>query len=117
MKVKELINEAEEDVINFSITFEIITPESAEHGDAEERGFLDENATADYEEMVEMMQGMAPSNSPPSIENAHNTWYTAYDVDVDYKTGAHENNSYHGKTDKDSELMFKAWQEANAARR
>lgn len=30
-------------MITVNITFEVITPESAEHGDAEERGFVEEN--------------------------------------------------------------------------
>jgi len=99
MKLDELITESEE-VITYSVTFEIVTPESAENGEPEEQGFLDKDLESDFEDMV-------------SAENASSTWYTKYDVDVDYESGSHESNSYHGKTNRDRELMFKAWQAGN----
>jgi len=112
MKLDELITESEE-VITYSVTFEIVTPESAENGEPEEQGFLDKDLESDFEDMVGTLEGTEPSNYPPSAENASSTWYTKYDVDVDYESGSHESNSYHGKTNRDRELMFKAWQAGN----
>lgn len=112
MKVKEIITEenySNDDIINYSITYEIITPEDAEFGEPSERGFLEKNTQADFEDMISILEGTEPSEYPPSPS----AWYTRTEVNVDYQTGAVESNSYHGKTDKDKKLMFEAWKAGN----
>lgn len=76
----------------FTLTFETITPESAEQGDAAERGVLyeaislreavDALASADHVEANEW-----PVRCP--------RWVTGYTTREDYRTGERENISLH----------------------
>jgi hypothetical protein len=74
------------------ITYEVVTPESAEEGDAAERGWIDEDGT-DYtvEDAIQLLQGKEPSSSHfhPGV------WYSDIDGDVDLRTGAETRQSYH----------------------
>lgn len=92
------------------ISYEVITPESAEMGDASERGWIDEegvviepdaddieNAGATLWAVVNAAVDVIgykrqPSNYPfvPGF-----TWYTESDGDEDYATGAVTYRSYH----------------------
>jgi hypothetical protein len=45
-------------------TFEIVTPESAEHGDAAERGFIVESVPYGFRELVQALKGGEPSAWP-----------------------------------------------------
>lgn len=83
----------------FSVTYEIVTPESAEIGDADERGFIDENVS--FREAIELVQltrtcdigGIVCIEADSSnIESAR--WFTVYNG-AEYETGAHESRSLH----------------------
>lgn len=89
-------------------TYEIVTPESAELGDAEERGFIDEVGT-DYtfRELVELLE---------CTEFSGGDWFTAYDYDTDYRSGAVESRSYHPAGDRAFRYMLKAYEYANRRR-
>ena len=90
-------------------TFEIITPDSAEHGEAEERGWIDEEGTEyGFRELVELARSCAVSSSDP----APSVWLTVYGYDEDYSTGAVENRSYHPVSARDSRYFAKAMQVA-----
>lgn len=90
------------------ITYEIVTPESAEHGEAEERGWIDEEgesmARADYwddqgsavENAIHYLRQHGPSLEPSeSGRGAAARWYTDYEYSEDFRTGAREARSYH----------------------
>lgn len=62
--------------ILLSKTYEVITPESAEAGDAEERGFVFERQEFEHEEVVRMLKGTSPSSFP--IVCGEHTWFTSY---------------------------------------
>lgn len=96
-------------MIKYRETFEIVTPESAEQGDVADSGFIDENAEATFRDMVKLLRGTEPSNSPADAS----CWYTAYNFDHDYRTGAEESRSYHPADDSARRYMFKAWKTAN----
>jgi len=98
-------------MINYSTTFEIITQESATLGDAEERGFLDENLTSDFRDMVDILEGTEPSQHPLTNDARH-VWFTIYG-DMDMYTGEYENKSYHPATSRDCRYMVKAWLTGN----
>lgn len=83
----------------FSVTYEIITPESAEYGDADERGYIFESCTlreavdAVFETRTSHCDGISaieaneyPVSSP--------RWITVYNGG-EFQTGAHENRSLH----------------------
>ena len=68
----------------FSVTYEIVTPESAEHGEADEIGYLDEGLT-----LREAMRLASPS------ENCGRWWAETGEGRQDYRTGAVETRSIH----------------------
>jgi len=94
-------------VIKYSTAYEIITEESATLGDAEERGFLDENLTSDFRDMVDILEGTEPSKYPLVVDDTR-VWFTHYG-DMDMHSGEYENISYHPKTARDCRYMIKAW--------
>lgn len=102
------------------ITYEIVTPESAEHGDAEERGWIDEEGEViepdkwDLEDGLTHVDlavafieneghegGIEVSSSPPGPHD----WVTGYKYNEDYSTGGIENRSYHFEGFTDAEMM------------
>ena len=80
--------------MRFNVTYEIITPESAEHCDVEESGFLVQDAS--LREAVALIDGCAgngyEANEYPVSDPR---WITAYRVAENYTTGATENRSLH----------------------
>lgn len=92
------------------ITYEIVTPESAEQGDIAESGWIDEEGTPvepdefDIEEMGEplavakcaakIIGHCVEASDYPKCHPGH-TWYTDADGDTDYSTGAVTRQSYH----------------------
>jgi hypothetical protein len=96
----------------YAETYEIVTPESAEHGEADERGFTHDPAMpleADFRELVDMLQGTEPNCSEPQAA----TWWTVYD-DQNPFTGGYESRSYHPDDDRALRYMRRAWALANA---
>ena len=82
----------------YNITYEIITPESAENGDCEETGFIAEHVTS-LRAAIEHLgygAGGVEANCYP-VHGA--TWITAYRVNEGtreyYETGTEENRSLH----------------------
>ena len=82
----------------FSVTYEILTEESIEHGEAEESGFVAENIS--LREAIDLVQktesnhcsqsGIEPSDS--RVDCAR--WFTVYNS-ADYINGNIENRSLH----------------------
>lgn len=73
-------------------TFEVVTPESAELGDAEERGWVDEvGTTYTFRELVNMLRNCEPSSS----QFHKGIWYSI--TEQSYVTGNHITYSYHIK--------------------
>jgi hypothetical protein len=95
----------------FKITFEIITPESAEQGDVEESGWIDEEGTSmdpdkwDLEDgktavdlAVKFLQdntGGGGLEASTSGALSDHDWWTSYQWSNDYNTGEEENRSFH----------------------
>jgi hypothetical protein len=79
-----------------SKTYEVITPESAEQGDAEERGFEYEDKEFDtlWDMAREIREAGAtePSSSGPMTSH---DWYSTVDPDRNYKTGEETYYSFH----------------------
>ena len=61
-------------MITYSITYEIITEESAQYGEAEERGFEVKEEKCDFRELVEMLE-THPHPSCSDIKQAR--WFTS----------------------------------------
>lgn len=90
----------------FKVTYEIVTPESAEQGDCEERGRLDDVSCApdmsDIEDgitavdlAVTLLKGEGATQPSTSGAMTTDSWWTNYEYDTDYRTGAVESRSYH----------------------
>jgi len=85
----------------FSVTYEIVTPESAEEGDAAERGFVLpgewkvelERAIADKAGTYTMSLREASNLCYPDQDSGR--WFDESDGRHDYKTGAVETRSLH----------------------
>lgn len=78
----------------FSITYEIITNESAEYGDAEERGFIDEGLT--LREAMDALHWYRGSHvEADSYPLARPRWFTFHDVETNWTTGDTKNVSLH----------------------
>lgn len=82
----------------FIVTYEVITRESAECGEAEERGVICEGETlreairelnCTRTNRVDGVEAVEPSNS-----HGRARWITVYNG-MEFETGAHENRSLH----------------------
>jgi len=83
----------------FDVTYEIVTPESAEDGDAEERGFIGEGLT--LREALEELRATRTNrvsgveciecDSSPCVR----PWWVTVFNGMEYETGAQESRSLH----------------------
>lgn len=95
-------------MIKLSETYEVITEESAEHGDAEERGFHWQDVGHSFTETVDMLAGLSPSQSP--ITDASRCWFTSHG-ESDFLSGDVENTSIHYSRENKPETL-KYWVKA-----
>lgn len=85
----------------FRVTYEIVTPESAEHGDAEERGFVMpgewrddiETAMRQPDDAYDLTLREAMQLCYPQEDSG--SWWSECDGRQDYQTGAYETRSLH----------------------
>lgn len=80
---------------SFCVTFELVTPESAENGEASETGFLSEGCS--LREAVDLLGGSAhEADSFPLTRSNPPRWFTYTDSDPrDFRTGEIESRSLH----------------------
>lgn len=77
----------------FHVTFETITPESAEHGDIENAGFIVQNVTLrDAIHELGYGDGGTEANEYPVTDPR---WITVFKTNENYATGEIENRSIH----------------------
>jgi hypothetical protein len=80
-------------MIMFNVTYESITPESAEHGDFANSGFIAQGVG--LRDAIEYLgyggDGVEANEYPVTAPR----WITAYRTDENYQTGAIENRSLH----------------------
>lgn len=78
----------------FHVTYEIVTPESVENGEAEEGGFVQPGGwhTEDSEGMS--LREAVDLVDAGVMEDA-GSWFVEVDVRVDYRTAAEERRSLH----------------------
>lgn len=72
-------------MVRFNVTYELVTPESAEHGDAAERGFICEGVR--LSEAFEAMGRAATEDS--------GRWISNHEYGHCYETGAEETRAIH----------------------
>ena len=71
----------------YSVTYDIVTPESAIHGDVAEAGYVAENVS--LREAIREVGGVCFEH------NGNYDWFTNYEYDLNYSTGAQESRSLH----------------------
>jgi hypothetical protein len=93
-----------------TITYEIVTPESAKQGDVEERGWIDDEgvAMASPAEAIKFLRDKGATQASSTAFHP-GVWYSDCG-DTDYKTGADETRSYHlkGFTERAQRIIFDA---------
>ena len=98
-------------MILISETYEIVTDESAEYGDAADRGFNSECEELTFRELVEKMREFPEPSSGGKVN--HHTWFSSY-AERDFRTGEEETRSIHFHRD-NSPKMEKYWIKAAKA--
>lgn len=72
-------------------SYDIVTPESAEDGDAAERGWIDEDGTEyTFRELVELLEGTEPSSG----QFHEGLWYSRT-LDQNPRDASYETRAYH----------------------
>lgn len=101
------------------ITYEIITPESAENGEAAERGWENKDGVSMQPDEFDLDDGVTAvdlavkfltkefANEPSSSHFHNGVWYTAYGSQ-NYRDGSYTNRGYHlvGFTPEQEEQIF-----------
>lgn len=79
-------------MINVCQTYEIVTYESAEHGEAEERGFHWKDKEHSFRELIELMESHPEASNSGKVDS--NTWFSSY-PESDFRTGDSESTAIH----------------------
>ena len=90
-------------MIRLTQTYEIVTPESAECGEADERGFDFQDEPHTFRETVAMIERF--SLSMPSDSHGVPRWITGQE-EQDYRTGAWRSESLHPGRDSQSQRYW-----------
>lgn len=81
----------------FHVTYDVVTPESAEHADSADAGFVsaqgDHVAVEDVDEDIELSLREALDLCHPSEDSGH--WFRESDGRINYRTGEEETRSLH----------------------
>lgn len=91
-------------MLKLSMTYEIITPESAENGEAEEMGFVFESCDCGARELARLIQ--RDGFTVPSCSHGVPRWLTSYG-EMCYRTGETENRSIHPGSDPQSQKVWR----------
>ena len=113
-------------------TYDIVTPESAEHGDYAESGWIDEEGTpiepdqwdmdkADWDYFTAVVAVAVStieregSVEPSSSEFCSGVWYSTIGDEIDYRTGEHTRYHFHltGFTREEEKAIFAAIRQRN----
>jgi hypothetical protein len=78
----------------FNVTYDIVTPESAEDGDVEDSGFVAQDVS--LREALASLGGTAQEADTSPYSLAHPPrWFINYEYDQDWQTAASESRSLH----------------------
>lgn len=85
--------------MKFNQTYEVITDESAEEGDAAERGFDWEDVDESFRDLVRRLETDYCGAEPSDYPSANPGWITSYG-ERDFRTGEFRNISLHPANDR-----------------
>lgn len=95
--------------ITYSITYNETTPESTECGDFSDTGFVEENSTCDFRDLVDMLENNFnySSSSPISACSLRHVWFsTEYSVEC-YESLTERQESLHIAEDAVSQRAYR----------
>lgn len=93
-------------------TFEIVTHESAQHGEAAESGFVFESQPYTFRELVREMENFPQCSCSPASGNTYE-WLSSY-AEQNYRTGEYSSESIHFSRANPPRLA-KYWRKAMSA--
>ena len=96
-------------MIKISKTYEVVTHESAEHGEAAEHGFIFENEGYTFRELVQLMRDYNNLSCSPASGGVYE-WLSG-NSDTDYATGAETIESIHYSAENEPKKA-KYWRKA-----
>lgn len=99
-------------MIYVSRTYEVITPDSAEQGEAAEQGYEFEDVPHTFRELVDLMQTHREPSEWPCTNPSAWVWFTS-DEDTDFRTGEARRTSIHFSKKNDPRAL-KYWAKAHA---
>ena len=103
------------DKLEYAITYDIVTPESAECGDFEETGFEHESIVFDtFSELYTYIahNGLIYPSVDPVSSFDEQCWISN-NPDVNYETGAEKTLSIHPKNERATKYLLKAYKMTN----
>ena len=80
--------------MKYSVTYEIITEESAEHGDAEERGFISEGVSL-RDAIDDLMSASADRLTCIEANDSYDPYWVTVCYAMHFVTGDYERRSLH----------------------
>ena len=95
--------------ITYSITYNEITPESAEYGDFSDTGFSEEDSKCDFRELVDMLENIfcCSNSSPVSACSLEFVWFsTEYSIEC-YASLTERQESLHIAKDAVSQRAYR----------
>lgn len=108
------------EAIKVNVTFQTVTPESADHGDYADSGFVAENMEFDdFADMVSYVESNGYSLRNASVSPLtrdsmdENVWFSTDPEIEDYVTMEEITYSIHPSNDRTARYLFKAMQVAN----
>lgn len=90
--------------MKISKTYEVITPESAEHGEAADHGFVYEGYEMTVDDLWAEMGPHVEASEWPLNKVTKHTWFTEVDPDRDYSDCSDTYHSWHIDQATDLEL-------------
>lgn len=90
-------------MMQLAMSYETITPESAENGEADDMGFVFEARDCSARELARYIT--RGGFTEPSDSHGIPRWLTSYG-EVDYRTGETQNRSIHPGTDPQSQRVW-----------
>lgn len=94
-------------MIEVAITYQTVTPESAEHGDFADSGFESESEFYTFRELVEALRNRFSDYSESPGSYSARTWASEYG-EPDYRTGNETTRSIHLKDKSKARYWIKA---------
>lgn len=81
-------------MITFSVTYDVVTAESAEHGDFAEGGFYSEGGWKHEDRSEWSLRSLVSHFGRGGFEDS-GTWFSSADADQDYRTGDYTSYAIH----------------------